>query len=95
MNNELFWYKIYGTTLCSEIEYSHLIPTDERDADIYIKTTSSLLSMAEKETTYYVSPITKTHILFCNQVGIFKITDRKSTRLNSSHNVISRMPSSA
>ena len=52
MNNELFWYKIYGTTLCSEIEYSHLIPTDERDADIYIKTTSSLLSMAEKETTY-------------------------------------------
>ena len=29
MNNELFWYKIYGTTLCSEIEYSHLIPTEE------------------------------------------------------------------
>ena len=75
MNNELFWYKIYGTTLCSEIEYSHLIPTDERDADIFIKKGRSLLSLIENETTYYVSPITKSHILFCNQVGIFQITD--------------------
>ncbi len=75
MNNKLFWYRIYGTTLCSEIEYPHLIPTDGHDADIYLKNTSSLLSMTEKETTYYVSPITKTHILFCNQVGIFQITD--------------------
>lgn len=63
MNNELFWYKIYGTTLCSEIEYSHLIPTDERDADIYIKTTSSLLSMAEKKPhiMYLLSP----KLIFC------------------------------
>ena len=75
MNNELFWYKIYETTLCSEIEYSHLIPTDERDADIFIKKGRSLLSLIENETTYYVSPITKSHILFCNQVGIFQITD--------------------
>ena len=75
MNNELFWYKMYGTTLCSEIEYSHLIPTDERDADIFIKKGRSLLSLIENETTYYVSPITKSHILFCNQVGIFQITD--------------------
>ena len=75
MNNELFWYKIYGTTLCSEIEYSHLIPTDERDADIFIKKGRSLLSLIENETTYSVSPITKSHILFCNQVGIFQITD--------------------
>ena len=28
-------------------------------------------------------------------IGINKLRDRKSTRLNSSHNVISRMPSSA
>ena len=36
-----------------------------------------------------------------NELGVTKVTirkdvkDRKSTRLNSSHNVISRMPSSA
>ena len=29
------------------------------------------------------------------EVGLSKKVDRKSTRLNSSHNVISRMPSSA
>lgn len=75
MNNELFWYKIYGTTLCSEIEYPHLVPTNGQDADIYIKKGRSLLSLIENETTYYVSPITKSHILFCNQVGIFQITD--------------------
>ena len=31
---------------------------------------------------------------FVTVTGV-KLTDRKSTRLNSSHNVISRMPSSA
>ena len=75
MNNKLFWYSIYGTTLCSEIEYPHLVPTNEQDADIYIKKAPLLLSLTENETTYYVSPITKSHILFCNQVGIFQITD--------------------
>ena len=75
MNNKLFWYRIYGTTLCSEIEYPHLVPTNGQDADIYIKKGRSLLSLIENETTYYVSPITKSHILFCNQVGIFQITD--------------------
>ena len=75
MNNKLFWYRIYGTTLCSEIEYPHLVPTNVQDADIYIKKGRSLLSLIENETTYYVSPITKSHILFCNQVGIFQITD--------------------
>ena len=30
-----------------------------------------------------------------HQVGSWSTPDRKSTRLNSSHNVISRMPSSA
>lgn len=75
MNNKLFWYRIYGTTLCSEIEYPHLVPTNGQDSDIYIKKGRSLLSLIENETTYYVSPITKSHILFCNQVGIFQITD--------------------
>lgn len=75
MNNKLFWYRIYGTTLCSEIKYPHLVPTNVQNADIYIKKGRSLLSLIENETTYYVSPITKSHILFCNQVGIFQITD--------------------
>ena len=36
---------------------------------------------------------------YCTEAGVFyaqqHFSDRKSTRLNSSHNVISRMPSSA
>ena len=32
---------------------------------------------------------------FSKLIGFLVIADRKSTRLNSSHNVISRMPSSA
>ena len=33
-------------------------------------------------------------VLLMDQAGVYEI-DRKSTRLNSSHNVASRMPSSA
>ena len=37
-------------------------------------------------------PQTKEHVLLARQVGV---PDRKSTRLNSSHSSVSRMPSSA
>ena len=34
-------------------------------------------------------------MMYASKLGVEKKADRKSTRLNSSHNVISRMPSSA
>ena len=41
------------------------------------------------------SPQTITAFLGVVYAGCYYVPDRKSTRLNSSHNVISRMPSSA
>ena len=41
-------------------------------------------------------PLAVTAMAACTALGILGVLpDRKSTRLNSSHNVISRMPSSA
>lgn len=87
MNNKLFWYKIYGNTLCSVVEYPHLISTTERNAAISIKIMDSLSALDKFQNTYYVSPITKKHILFCNQVGIFQILDGSSINIYPRKNI--------
>ena len=80
MHNKLYWYKIYGNILCSEIEYPHLIRTGEQLPDIFIKVTSLVPPLKEGQ-TYYVSPITKEHILFHNQVGSFQITHGRTIEM--------------
>ena len=52
---------------------------------------NDLNELTVKEENQYFSAIKKMR----QGVPLEHITDRKSTRLNSSHNVISRMPSSA
>ena len=45
--------------------------------------------------TFLIESISKTGGHLSSNLGIVEVTDRKSTRLNSSHDRQSRMPSSA
>ena len=53
------------------------------------------LGCLKKEGYEIVSGVEKSDVAIVNTCGFIESADRKSTRLNSSHNVPSRMPSSA
>lgn len=74
MNDKLFWYKIYGNVLCSEVEYPQLIITADRTPQIFLK----VIPMERKlknEQGCFVDTVSKSYIYFCNQVGVFRITN--------------------
>ncbi len=73
MGNKLFWYTIYGKTLCSQIEYPFLLTTTNKEADIIIELVH-LQRKTQSENESHVDPITKERIYFCNQVGVYEIT---------------------
>ena len=74
MGEELYWYRIYGNTLCSQTEFPQLLATGERKADIEV-VIMPLERRTEKLTDCFVDKVTKERIYFCNQVGVFEITD--------------------
>ena len=61
----------------------------EKNGRIDLKEMAIMLGYSEAEVANEIADMEKEHII-CGYNA-----DRKSTRLNSSHNVISRMPSSA
>ena len=79
-------------TLGKSITNDILICAIEREGEVYIP--GGNFQMAKDDIVSFVAP--RRHIRsFLKKIGFKTKQDRKSTRLNSSHNVISRMPSSA
>lgn len=78
--DKFYWYELYGKTLCSQIEYPHLLATDLREAQISIEL-ADIKRKIEDETGCFVDDITKERIYFCNQVGTFQIRNGNKIEL--------------
>lgn len=73
MEQTWFWYRLYGCTVRSEVEYPHLLDTDSRTEDLTIRI-SELKRRIKDPKGCFVDTITRDRIYFCNQVGCFLIT---------------------
>lgn len=71
---DMYWYELYGKTVCSQIEYPHLLASDSRRADISIEL-ADLKRKIDDEAGCFVDDITKERIYFCNQTGTFQISN--------------------
>ena len=79
------------------------VPSTQSDADFEIRWFTPELeinlcghaTLASAYVLFHFSSYSKEEIRFSSKSGILKVRDRKSTRLNSSHPRLSRMPSSA
>lgn len=74
MEKALYWYRIYGNVLCSQLELPQLLTTGEQTADIELLV-MPLERKTEKLTDCFVDKVTRDRIYFCNQVGVFEITE--------------------
>ena len=75
--------------VCIELKDTGIFYTDVNNYDIYINGVYTQSTNRVITSIYGLLPDTNYNI------EVVESADRRSTRLNSSHNVISRMPSSA
>ena len=89
------FYKAFGLIIQSDFAIAQIPETDRREVDVRI-VRSDLSGLSAEERKFL-----RENAVYSRVAGVaaFRITngelDRKSTRLNSSHIVRSRMPSSA
>lgn len=70
----MYYYKIYGAVMESEIEYPQLLPSNGNNADFSVKITEIERNPDIKHECY-VEAGDKTQVIFANQVGILRISN--------------------
>lgn len=75
MEKRLYWYMIYGTVFCSEAEYPHLVETDIREAEAYIRLVGVMEGETGDDYENRIFVINKKKIHFGNSKGSFMVTE--------------------
>lgn len=73
----MYYYKIYGTVLASEIEYPQLLAAKEETPELWIKTVTEIAGDSEEDYSNRVYAVTKEQIHFSNHKGSFIVREGK------------------
>ncbi len=78
---KLFYYKIYGVILASEIEYPQLLPAAEEAPELWIKTFAEIEKDSVEDYTNQVYELSRNRIHFSNHKGSFVVTDGTTIKI--------------